>query len=102
MYVIAEACSNLEATCKPDIIFIISGKRHHIKMIPKIDAIAHKSGNVDSGTVIDTEICSPYYSDFVSQNSTLARRLANVAPYSTLCRTPVYWVPQSVVTILYC
>jgi eukaryotic translation initiation factor 2C len=69
----AGACTSIKATYQPDITFIICGKRHHVKMFPTAPQDGDRNGNVRSGTLVDREIGSPYYSDFVSPTSPASR-----------------------------
>lgn len=75
-------CSKLKAGYNPQIIYIICGKRHHVRellstfllsrhaeifdpgMYPRDERDADKSKNCRAGTVIDSSITHPFYCDF--------------------------------------
>ncbi|RKP18566.1 Piwi-domain-containing protein [Rozella allomycis CSF55] len=59
-----QACKELEASYNPKITFIIVQKRHRIRFAPIERKDSDKSGNVPSGTLLDTEITNPKYFDF--------------------------------------
>ncbi|EJD05760.1 Piwi-domain-containing protein [Fomitiporia mediterranea MF3/22] len=48
--------------------FIVVGKRHHIRFIPKEPRAADKSGNAPAGLFVDQEITSPGVFDFYLQS----------------------------------
>ncbi|BGP42098.1 hypothetical protein JCM10449v2_006100 [Rhodotorula kratochvilovae] len=59
------ACARFNPDYKPALTFICCGKRHKMSFFPKDRAHADpKTGNVKSGTVIDTEVVSPFNFDF--------------------------------------
>lgn len=63
---IREACAEVagEETYMPPITYIVIQKRHHTRLFPKGSAGQHRSGNVKPGTVVDSEITSPFGHDF--------------------------------------
>ncbi|GAA5840147.1 hypothetical protein JCM11251_000616 [Rhodosporidiobolus azoricus] len=53
---------------EPELTFITCGKRHHISLFPSNKGDADpKTGNVKSGTVVDTGIVSSYHFDWYMQ-----------------------------------
>ncbi|GAA5908466.1 hypothetical protein JCM6882_001274, partial [Rhodosporidiobolus microsporus] len=53
---------------KPDLTFITCGKRHHISLFPGNRSDAdQKTGNVKSGTIVDTGVVSPFHFDWYCQ-----------------------------------
>ncbi|GJN92536.1 hypothetical protein Rhopal_005566-T1 [Rhodotorula paludigena] len=63
------ACEHFGPDYKPALTFITCGKRHKISLFPKerVNADA-KTGNVRSGTTVDTEIVSPFTFDWYTQS----------------------------------
>ncbi|KAI0934439.1 hypothetical protein AcV5_006280 [Taiwanofungus camphoratus] len=53
---------------KPKIVFIIVGKRHHIRFFPSSREAADSSGNCPSGFVVDDQITNSMYLDFYLQS----------------------------------
>jgi hypothetical protein len=45
----------------PKITFITVQKRHHVRLFPLSRNNQDKSGNVQPGTVVDSEITHPYH-----------------------------------------
>ncbi|BGP10139.1 hypothetical protein JCM10049v2_006022 [Rhodotorula toruloides] len=51
----------------PKLTFLCCGKRHHVSLFPSQTAYGDpKTGNVKSGTVVDTEVVSPFHFDWYS------------------------------------
>ncbi|KAI3632979.1 hypothetical protein MIR68_009054 [Amoeboaphelidium protococcarum] len=61
---IQSACFELDPNYKPPVTFIITQKRHHIRLFPAGRNEGDRSGNVMPGTVVDSEICHPVEYDF--------------------------------------
>lgn len=62
MLLLAEACEKLNI--KPDINIIIAGKRHHVRLFPKIPENGNRQQNCAAGTVVDNDIVHPTDLDF--------------------------------------
>ncbi|GLJ29019.1 hypothetical protein SUGI_0572690 [Cryptomeria japonica] len=56
---ILKACNHIENGYRPKVTLIIAQKNHHTKLFQ-----ANASGNVQPGTVVDTQICHPRNFDF--------------------------------------
>uniref|UniRef100_A0A0D6R7G7 Piwi domain-containing protein n=1 Tax=Araucaria cunninghamii TaxID=56994 RepID=A0A0D6R7G7_ARACU len=56
---IIKACNHIEAGYKPKITLIIAQKNHHTKLFQ-----TGQTGNVQPGTIVDTQICHPRNYDF--------------------------------------
>ncbi|EJF65736.1 Piwi-domain-containing protein [Dichomitus squalens LYAD-421 SS1] len=52
----------------PRLLFVIVGKRHHVRFFPKSPQDADKSGNCPSGLLVDDHITNPNYEDFYLQS----------------------------------
>jgi len=61
---IKKACNTLDSTYNPKLTFIIVQKRNHVRLFPVDNLDCDKNGNMLSGTVIDSGICSPHDFDF--------------------------------------
>jgi len=44
--------------------FVVVGKHHHFRMFPENKEDTDRSGNCSSGTIVDSEVTNPFYSDF--------------------------------------
>lgn len=53
---------------KARLIFIVVGKRHHVRFFPKDRSDADRSGNLHPGLVIDSEVVHSTYVDFYLQS----------------------------------
>lgn len=59
------ACKKFAPDYNPKLTFVVVGKRHHISLFPKNQADAdRKNGNVKAGTIVDTDITSPFQFDW--------------------------------------
>ncbi|KAJ7172992.1 argonaute-like protein [Mycena crocata] len=63
---IKAACQELGIN--PRITLVIVGKRHHVRLFPKNDGDADRSGNCPAGTVVDQTIGHPTEFDFYLQS----------------------------------
>ncbi|XP_062105193.1 protein argonaute 5-like [Humulus lupulus] len=67
MDAIRKACSSLEEGYLPRVTFVVVQKRHHTRLFPadynNRDSM-DRSGNIQPGTVVDTQICHPTEFDF--------------------------------------
>ncbi|XP_023211215.1 protein argonaute-2-like [Centruroides sculpturatus] len=62
---IRQSCMELEEDYQPGITYIVVGKRHHTRMMPKnYNDRVGKAGNVPPGTIIDNGITHPTDFDF--------------------------------------
>lgn len=64
---IREACTSLSENYQPKITFLIVQKRHHVRFFPTSQANSddyHKNKNVQAGTIVDSEITNPAYTNF--------------------------------------
>ncbi|XP_050370071.1 protein argonaute 5-like [Argentina anserina] len=64
---IRKACASLEDGYMPPITFVVVQKRHHTRLFPADHnnrGLMDRSGNIQPGTVVDTEICHPTEFDF--------------------------------------
>ncbi|GAA6043318.1 hypothetical protein JCM8097_001182 [Rhodosporidiobolus ruineniae] len=78
----AEHCRQYE----PELTFLTCGKRHHISLFPRDRADADpKTGNVKSGTVIDTSVCSPFMFDWYCQSHASLLGTGRSSHYTVLC-----------------
>lgn len=57
---IYKACNHIEAGYKPKITMIVAQKNHHTKLFPG----GGGPGNVQPGTIVDSQICHPRNFDF--------------------------------------
>ncbi|OMO58271.1 Argonaute/Dicer protein, PAZ [Corchorus capsularis] len=64
MDAIRKACNSLEENYMPPVTFVVVQKRHHTRLFPTDKNFADKSGNIQAGTVVDTQICHPTEFDF--------------------------------------
>ncbi|KAM0790571.1 hypothetical protein ACM66B_004439 [Microbotryomycetes sp. NB124-2] len=82
---IRAACKQLDPEYNPDLTFIIVGKRHHISLFPKNPADAdRKNGNVKAGTIVDTDITSPFQFDWYTQSHASLLGTGRSAHYTVL------------------
>ncbi|KAI0831166.1 Piwi domain-containing protein [Trametes gibbosa] len=51
----------------PKLLFIVVGKRHHVRFFPQAQQDADRSGNCPAGLLIDKNITNPNYPDFYLQ-----------------------------------
>ena len=63
---IREACRMISPTYKPQLIFIVCGKRHHIRFFGAGGDV-DRSGNCPAGTVVDKAVTHPFAFDFYLQ-----------------------------------
>ncbi|PRQ33301.1 putative post-transcriptional gene silencing PAZ-Argonaute family [Rosa chinensis] len=64
---IRRACASLEDGYMPTVTFVVVQKRHHTRLFPADHSNRgqmDRSGNIQPGTVVDTEICHPTEFDF--------------------------------------
>ncbi|KAK4057062.1 hypothetical protein OIO90_001962 [Microbotryomycetes sp. JL221] len=79
------ACKKLAADYNPQLTFIVVGKRHHISMFPKNPNDAdRKNGNVKAGTIVDTDITSPFQFDWYTQSHASLLGTGRSAHYTVL------------------
>lgn len=64
MFLIQQACFDLEEGYCPPVTFVIVSKRHSSRLFPADSSNQDKSGNVLPGTVVDTSVCHPTRFDF--------------------------------------
>ncbi|KAI8998763.1 Piwi domain-containing protein [Trametes punicea] len=61
--------SNIPAHLMPKLLFIVVGKRHHVRFFPKKSPRdADSSGNCPAGLLVDQHITNPNYPDFYLQS----------------------------------
>jgi len=65
---IKEACSSINPTYSPKIVFIVVQKKHHIRFLPDQKKCDFKSGNSIPGLAVDTGIVSNYYEFFLTSH----------------------------------
>mmetsp|Transcript_21084 Transcript_21084/g.56253 ORF Transcript_21084/g.56253 Transcript_21084/m.56253 type:complete len:429 (+) Transcript_21084:1194-2480(+) len=58
------ACMQIDPAFRPFLTFVTAQKRHNSKVFASNPKDADRSGNVPSGTVVDTTICHPKEFDF--------------------------------------
>jgi len=58
------ACMQIDPAFRPFLTFVTAQKRHNTKVFASNPKDADRSGNVPSGTVVDTTICHPKEFDF--------------------------------------
>lgn len=78
------ACQRIDPNYKPAITYIVTGKRHHISIFPKMQADGDRTGNVKAGTVVDTDITHPFYFDFYMQSHASLLGTSRSAHYTVL------------------
>ncbi|KAB2614892.1 protein argonaute 5-like [Pyrus ussuriensis x Pyrus communis] len=61
---IRKACQSLQEGYLPPVTFVVVQKRHHTRLFPTDHRKTDQSGNIQPGTVIDTQICHPTEFDF--------------------------------------
>ncbi|KAH9854098.1 Piwi domain-containing protein [Lenzites betulinus] len=59
---------NIPESMMPKLVFIVVGKRHHVRFFPKNPNDADRSGNCPAGLLIDKNITNPNYADFYLQS----------------------------------
>ncbi|KAL6204924.1 hypothetical protein ACLB2K_022191 [Fragaria x ananassa] len=67
MDAIRRACASLKERYMPTVTFVVVQKRHHTRLFPADHnncGQMDRSGNIQPGTVVDTEICHPTEFDF--------------------------------------
>ncbi|RPD66004.1 Piwi-domain-containing protein [Lentinus tigrinus ALCF2SS1-6] len=64
----AFAQSGLPERMWPKLLFIVVGKRHHIRFFPIDERDGDKSGNCPAGLLVDKQITNPNYQDFYLQS----------------------------------
>ncbi|ORY67956.1 Piwi domain-domain-containing protein [Leucosporidium creatinivorum] len=78
------ACQSLEATYKPEITYIVCGKRHHISLFPMRPEDGDRTGNVQAGTTVDQQITSAYTFDWYTQSHASLLGTSRSAHYTVL------------------
>ncbi|KAL5582915.1 hypothetical protein UlMin_015357 [Ulmus minor] len=64
---IRKACNSIQSDYTPRVTFIVVQKRHHTRLFPEDHGNRNstdRSGNIQPGTVVDTQICHPSEFDF--------------------------------------
>lgn len=64
---IRNACKHINKDYRPDITFLVVQKRHHVRLFPTSPENSddwHKNKNVKAGTIVDTHITNPAYTNF--------------------------------------
>ncbi|XP_048424946.1 protein argonaute 5 [Pyrus x bretschneideri] len=64
MDAIRKACQSLQEGYLPPVTFVVVQKRHHTRLFPTDQRKTDRSGNIQPGTVVDTQICHPTEFDF--------------------------------------
>ncbi|KAI0646924.1 Piwi domain-containing protein [Trametes meyenii] len=59
---------NIPPPLMPKLLFIVVGKRHHIRFFPRSPSDGDKSGNCPAGLVVNQHITNPNYDDFYLQS----------------------------------
>ncbi|KAI0374754.1 Piwi-domain-containing protein [Pilatotrama ljubarskyi] len=59
---------NIPAHMRPKLLFIVVGKRHHVRFFPREPRDGDRSGNCPAGLLIDQHITNPNYPDFYLQS----------------------------------
>jgi eukaryotic translation initiation factor 2C len=75
---------NLATPTELKITALVVAKRHHVKLFPTAADAMPKNGNCKTGTLVDTAITSPYYSDFYLQSHNGIKGTARPAHYFPL------------------
>ncbi|KAI1796003.1 Piwi-domain-containing protein [Ganoderma leucocontextum] len=60
--------ADIPENMQPKLLFVIVGKRHHVRFFPKRSQEADKSGNCPAGLLVDDHITNPNYQDFYLQS----------------------------------
>ncbi|KAI0637098.1 Piwi domain-containing protein [Trametes polyzona] len=58
----------LHGQLTPRLIFIVVGKRHHVRFFPQNPGDSDRSGNCPAGLLVDKELSNPNYLDFYLQS----------------------------------
>lgn len=66
------------------ITYIVTGKRHHISIFPKLPADGDRTGNVKAGTIVDTEVTHPFQFDFYLQSHASLLGTSRSAHYTVI------------------
>ncbi|KAL5538148.1 hypothetical protein UlMin_045912 [Ulmus minor] len=64
---IRKACNSIQSDYAPRVTFIVVQKRHHTRLFPEDHGNRNstdRSGNIQPGTVVETQICHPSEFDF--------------------------------------
>jgi len=72
----------------PQVVFIIVGKRHHIRFFPLSEQQADKTGNCIAGFVVDKEINNPNLQDYYLQSHSGIQGTSRPAHYIVLRNDP--------------
>ncbi|OMJ22450.1 Protein argonaute-3 [Smittium culicis] len=97
---ITDACELLEKGYQPNITFIIVKKGHRTRFMPIGRNDADRSGNCMPGTVVDTDIVSPYLYDFYLQSHSGIQGTSRCVHYIVL-KDENGFTPDSIQTLSY-
>jgi eukaryotic translation initiation factor 2C len=78
------AKAGLKATPKFKLTALIVAKRHHLRFYPLEKEAAPKNGNCQAGTLVDSMVTNPIYSDFYLQSHNGLKGTAKPAHYFVL------------------
>lgn len=84
MAAIQRACTNIRPGYQPGITYIVVQKRHHLRFNPIAPAPRNRTGNVEPGTVIDTEVVHHREFDFYLSSSEGIQGTSKPAHYHVL------------------
>ncbi|KAH9951296.1 Piwi domain-containing protein [Amylocystis lapponica] len=73
---------------KPNVVFIVVGKRHHIRFFPTSKQDADNSGNCPPGLIVDNTVTSAVVQDFYLQSHSGLRGTSRPAHYIVLRNDP--------------
>ncbi|KAM1040513.1 hypothetical protein TB2_029352 [Malus domestica] len=81
---IRKACQSLQEGYLPPVTFVVVQRRHHTRLFPTDHRKTDQSGNIQPGTVIDTQICHPTEFDFYLNSHAGIRGTSRPAHYHVL------------------
>ncbi|XP_048444621.1 protein argonaute 5-like [Pyrus x bretschneideri] len=78
-------CARLtKAVDLPPITFVVVQKWHHTHLFPTDNRRTDKSGNIQAGTIVDTQTCHPTKFDFYLNNHASIQGTSRPAHYHIL------------------
>jgi len=79
-----EACADYKRSKPPKITFVVVQKRHHARFFPLADEDRDRSGNLQSGTVVESDVTHPFEFDFYLQSHGGLKGTSRPAHYHVL------------------
>ncbi|KAH9946209.1 Piwi domain-containing protein, partial [Epithele typhae] len=73
---------------KPKIVYVIVGKRHHIRFFPVQPSDADRSQNCPAGLLVERDIVSPKHTNFYLQSHAGILGTSRPAHYTVICNEP--------------